>query len=103
RAHRSAAAVARRALRSDAQERPRQAGRAAVALPRDLVAAVGDDVDARALHAAARLVVPLERERTARPEREDVRALRLELLVRHLDHADPALVEQPHEARRGDA
>ena len=61
-----------------------------------------DDVDARALHAPPRLVVPLERERAARAEREDVRPLRLELLVGDLDDVDPPLGEEPHEPHRRD-
>src|SRR6188472_3435580 len=89
--------------RGFAQQRPREARRAAVALARDLVAAIGDDVDAGALHPAAGLVVSLECESATRAEREDVRALALELLVRHLDDTDPALGEQPHQSRRGDA
>ena len=88
--------VARRRRRSarrgsSAEQRPRQAGRAAVALARDLVAAVGQHLDACGLHPASRLVVPLERERMTRAEREHVRAHRLELLVRDLDELDPAL------------
>ena len=79
---------------SDAQQRARQAGRAAVALLRDLVAAVDDHVDPRSLHPPARLRVAVERERTSRRERKDVRALRLELLVGHLDDLDPALSEE---------
>ena len=80
-----------------AKQRARQARRPAVALARDLVAVVRDDVDAGALHPAARLVVALEGERAPRPEREHVRPLRLELLVGHLDDLDPALGEEPHE------
>ena len=51
---------------SAAFERPGQAGRPAVALPRDLVADVRPDVDPRALHAPSRLGVPVEGERDAR-------------------------------------
>jgi hypothetical protein len=86
-----------------AQQRPRQARRPAVALPRDLVARVGDDVDAGALHPAARLVVALERERARGAEREDVRALRLELLVRHLDDPIPRSASSHISRVRGDA
>ena len=52
-----------------------------------------------ALHPPPRLRVAVERERLPWSESEHVRALRLELLVRHLDDFDLALleqVEQPH-------
>ena len=65
-----------------------------------MVASVGDDLDAGALHPATRLVVPLERERPSRTEREHVGAHRLELLVGHLDDLDPPLGEQLHQPHR---
>src|SRR3970282_1592799 len=70
-----------------AENRARETGWAAVALPRDLVASVGDDSDTRALHSPSRLRIALEGERSARSEREDVRALGLELLVPPRDDA----------------
>ena len=54
------------------------------------------------LHPPARLVVPLEREGAPGAEREDVRAHRLELLVRHLDDLDPALVQQLEQPDRSE-
>ncbi len=83
-----------------AQERAREAGRAAVAWARDVLALVDPDVDAGALHPPAGLVVAGEREPDPRAEREHVRAHRLELLVRDLDELDPALAEQLDEANR---
>ena len=83
-------------LGAGTEDGARQAGRPAVAEARDVVAAVGDDLDTGPLHAAARLVVSLERERPPRAEREHVRAHRLELLVGHLDDVDPPLREQLH-------
>ena len=56
--------------------------------------AVDDDVDTGSLHAPSRLRVSVERKRTARAEREHVRPLGRELLVRHLDDLDPAFGEQ---------
>ena len=81
-----------------AEERAREAGGSAVAQARDVVALVDADVDARGLHAPACLVVALEGERNARPESEDVRAHRLELVVGHLDELDPVLPEDLHQA-----
>ena len=59
---------------SAAQQRPRQAGRSAVALARDLVTPVRHDVDSGALHPPPRLIVPLERERAPGTEREHANA-----------------------------
>ena len=86
-----------------AQQGAGKAGRAAVALPRDLVAGVDADLHARALHAAPRLGVAVERERPARAEREHVRPLRLELLVRHLDDVDAALGQERQQPDRREA
>ena len=54
------------------------------------------------LQPPARLVVSLQRERSARAEGEHVRAHRLELVVRHLHDLDPPLGEQLHQPHRGD-
>ncbi len=86
-----------------AKERPRQTGRSAVALLRDLLAAVDGDVDPGPLHAATRLRIAVERERLPRPERENVRPLCLELLVGHLDDRDAAIREELEESHGRDS
>src|SRR5262249_22644060 len=82
-----------------AQQRAREARRAAVAL-RELVAAVGQHLDAGALHPFARARVALDGQRDAGGERQDVGAHARELLVGHLDELDFALLEQLGEPRR---
>src|SRR5262249_61268417 len=96
------AADARRVVRprSGSKERARKTRRAAVALLRDLLPPIDDDVDPGAFHAPPRLWVSLQRKRSARPERENVRALALELLVRHLDELDAAIGEQLEQTYR---
>ena len=88
-----------RAVLVSPKQRPREARRPAVALLRDLLPAVDDDVDACALHPTARLGIAVESECMPRTEREHVGALALELLVRNLDDGDPAVgeeLEEPH-------
>src|SRR5262245_30514827 len=82
---------------ASAEQRASQTRRAAVALSRDLLAAVHDDIHACALHALAGLGVPVERERSPRPQCEHIRALRLELVVGNLDDPDTPLGEQLEE------
>src|ERR671910_981367 len=92
------------AASSRAQERPRETSRPAVALARDLLAAVDAHVDSRGLHPPPRLGIAAERERDARTEGEDVWPHRLELVVRNLDELDASLrqqLDEPHRHERG--
>ena len=86
-------------LASVAGGRPRSARRPAVAL-RELRAFVRQHLDAGTLESPARLDVSRERECDPRPEREDVRAHRDELVLRHLDDLDAARLEELDDAYR---
>src|SRR5262245_1529691 len=66
------------------QERPRETGRTAVALERDLAARVLAHAAARGFEPAAGHRQPLEHDHTARGEGEDVAAHARELFVRHV-------------------
>src|ERR671936_2766535 len=81
-------------LNRSPRERAGEAGRAAVALARQLVAAIDEDLDAGRLHPPPGLLVALERQRDPRREREHVRAHRLELLVGNFHDLDPPRLEQ---------
>src|SRR5205085_9817457 len=72
----------------------------AVALERELLAAVDPNLDARGLEAPPRLRVPVEGERHPRAEREHVAAERGVLLVRDLHELDSALLEKLEQPNR---
>jgi hypothetical protein len=77
-----------------AEQRPREARRAALALVRDLRALVDGDIHARRLHPPLRLRVAIDGQCDARGQREDVGSHRAELFLGHLDDGDVSLREQ---------
>src|SRR3989442_3230415 len=86
-----------------AEDRTGQAGRAAFRLQGDFSPAVGPNAASRVLQPPLRDRVAFKHDAIARRDREDIRAHRVELLVRHLNELEPVFLEELPERDRDES